>query len=104
MESDVLPPHQKERVNTCLRCNHSYIAILGGSTKIESYVSIYLRDKEIVSRTLTTNREGFYLMRQHISWESTLLVVKRPMWEARLSNVRPPSHLHALSVLSNYSL
>ena len=52
IESGVILPHQKERVNTCRRCNHSKIAILGGSTKLESYVGTLLWDKEIASRNL----------------------------------------------------
>ena len=43
-------------------------------------------------------------MRQHIIMESGLTNVKKPMWEAGLTNARRPSHLHALSVLGNYSI
>ncbi len=42
-------------------------------------------------------------MRQQIARESELTNVKKPKWEAELTNVRPQSHLHALSVISNYS-
>ena len=49
IEYGVLLPHKKERVNNFLRCNHSNIAIIGRSTKLESYVVTQLRVKEIAS-------------------------------------------------------
>lgn len=53
MKSGVLPPLLKERVNTGLRINYSYIAIIGGSTNLESYLGTLLREKETVSRNIS---------------------------------------------------
>ena len=60
--------------------------------------------KEIVVRNLDVRIWRFSSHETNITREPGLTNVRKPMLEAGYTNVRPPSHLHALSVIRNNSI